>query len=116
MDKTINPSTHDYDGSFVDTLQNALYLRLTTPRGEYWADKELGSLLHMLRREKDLSNVGLLAQQYASEALAPIVSDGRAKSINVTHEQGHNSQLLLAIEVVDARDQKQLFKHNVNVI
>nr|MDN1656773.1 hypothetical protein [Escherichia coli] len=34
---------------------NAVYLRLATPLGSYWADALLGSRLHELKREKDVS-------------------------------------------------------------
>ena len=81
MDKELNPGTGDYTGRTVDTLQNAVYIRLMTPLGSWWADKTLGSLLHLLQREKDLQRVSLLAEQYADEALQPIVKSGRADKI-----------------------------------
>lgn len=62
MDKELNPDTGDYTGRTVDTLQNAVYIRLMTPLGSWWADKTLGSLLHLLQREKDLQRVSLLAE------------------------------------------------------
>lgn len=116
MDKSINPQTRAYDSSFVYSLQNAVYLRLTTPLGRYWADATFGSLLHTIAREKDLSRVGRLAQQYAEEALAPIIDDGRAQSIVVTHEQPHNARLLLLITVIDNSAKKHTFNHEIKVI
>lgn len=116
MDKTINPVTKTYDGTVIDTLQNAVYLRLTTPRGKWWADKEFGSLLHLIHREKDLPRVGLLAQQYAEEALEPIVKSKRAKSITVTPHQPHNGKLLLEIAVIDLTGKKHPFYYHVKVI
>ncbi|MBH5842610.1 phage GP46 family protein [Neisseria meningitidis] len=86
MDKELNPGTGDYTGRTVDTLQNAVYIRLMTPLGSWWADKTLGSLLHLLQREKDLQRVSLLAEQYADEALQPIVKSGRADKITVRAE------------------------------
>ena len=56
-----------------NNLANAVYLRLMTPLGSYWADPTLGSRLHELQREKDVSRVAVLARQYAEEALAPLV-------------------------------------------
>lgn len=116
MDKTIRPQSRSYDGSTVQTLQNAVYLRLTTPRGQWWADSQFGSLLYTITREKDLARVGLIAQQYAEEALAPIIADGRAQSIEVTPHQPHNGRLLLSIAVIDARGESHTFKHHVKVI
>jgi len=60
MDKELNPLTGDYTGRAVKNLQNAVYIRLRTPLGTWWADKSIGSLLHLLQREKDVARVGLL--------------------------------------------------------
>ena len=116
MDREISPLTRDYTSEKIDTLQNAVYIRLTTPKGSWWADGTLGSLLHLIQREKDLSRVGLLAQQYAEEALQPIIDDGRAKSITVTHEQPKDGSLNLNIQVTDNRGKAYQFKHSVKVI
>ncbi|MDP0010424.1 hypothetical protein Q7401_10835, partial [Glaesserella parasuis] len=62
MDREISPLTRDYTSKNINTLQNAVYIRLTTPLGSWWVDGRVGSLLHLIKREKDLSRVGLLAQ------------------------------------------------------
>lgn len=116
MDREISPLTRDYTSEKIDTLQNAVYIRLTTPKGSWWADGTLGSLLHLIQREKDLSRVGLLAQQYTEEALQPIIDDGRAKSITVTHEQPKDGSLNLLISVIDNRGVKFEFKHPVKLV
>ncbi len=116
MDREISPLTRDYTSDKIDTLQNAVYIRLTTPKGSWWADGTLGSLLHLIQREKDLSRVGLLAQQYAEEALQPIIDDGRAKSIVVTNEQPKDGSLNLLISVIDNRGVKFEFKHPVKLV
>lgn len=116
MDAGINPLTGDATGKRISTLANAVYLRLMTPLGSYWADPELGSLLYTLRREKDKSRVGRLATQYAESALKPLLSDGRATSITVNAEQPHNGWLLLSVEVVQADGQVQTFTQNIRVI
>jgi len=116
MDPFIDPITRDYSGQFTDTLSNAVYLRLETPLGSYWADPTLGSRLHELAREKDLSRVAKLAQQYAEQALQPLLNDGRAQSINVTTSRPGNGWLWLFIEVVDSSGQAHPFKHPVKVI
>lgn len=102
MDKTLDPRTGDYTGASAANLQNAVYIRLATPLGSWWADKELGSLLHLLQREKDLARVGLLAEQYAREALQPIADSGRAKRIAVSAAQPHDGSLILHIRVETA--------------
>lgn len=116
MDRELNPLTRDYTSNKINTLQNAVYIRLTTPKGSWWADGTLGSLLHLIQREKDLSHVGLKAQQYAEEALKPLVDDGRAKSIVVKYEQPKDSSLNLIITVIDNRGVKFEFKHPVKLV
>lgn len=116
MDREISPLTGDYTNKHIHTLQNAVYIRLTTPLGSWWADGRVGSLLHTLQREKDVGRVGMLAQQYAEEALQPLIEDGRAIAISVSTEQPQNGRLLLFIEVVDNRGETLLFKHSIKVI
>lgn len=123
MDAWINPKTGDYElanGSPqrdpAGGLANAVYLRLMTPLGSYWADAELGSRLHELQREKDVGRVAVLARQYAEQALAPILQDGRATSIDVSAERPGNGRLHLLIEVTAAGGERLTFKHPVKVI
>lgn len=116
MDREISPLTRDYTDRQISTLQNAVYIRLTTPLGSWWADGRVGSLLHLIQREKDLARVGLLAQQYAEEALQPLIDDGRAKSIQITYKQPHNGTLLLHIVVTDNGGNVFEFEHHVKVI
>ncbi len=97
-------------------LANACYLRLSTPLGSYWADKTLGSLLHTLKREKDVMRVSRLAKQYAEQALVPLLTSGRATSITVTTDQPHNARLALLIDVIAAGGQSLTFQHPVGVI
>ncbi|MCK3654919.1 hypothetical protein A4G19_03790 [Pasteurellaceae bacterium Macca] len=116
MDREISPLTGDYTSNQISTLQNAVYIRLTTPLGSWWADGRVGSLLHTLTREKDVARVGLLAEQYALEALQPLLEDGRAQSITVSHTQPHDGRLFLHVKITDARGEVQLFSHPVAVI
>ena len=97
-------------------LANAVYLRLMTPLGSYWADPLLGSKLHLLQRMKDLARVERLAKQYAEQALAPLVKDGRAQSITVSTQRPHNGRMLLLIEVVNTAGERLTFNHPVKVI
>ncbi len=116
MDREINPLTGDYTSKQISTLQNAVYIRLTTPLGAYWADGRVGSLLHLIQREKDVERVGLLAQQYAEEALKPLLDDGRASEVTVSYKQPQNGILLLLISVKDNRGNAFEFKHPVKLI
>jgi phage gp46-like protein len=97
-------------------LANAVYLRLMTPLGSYWADPTLGSRLHELQREKDKLRVAVLAKQYAELALAPLIADGRATQIVVATEQPGNGRLHLLIEVTAASGERLTFKHPVKVL
>jgi phage gp46-like protein len=122
MDAFIDPITRDYlllngtpQRDPANGLANAVYMRLEIPLGSYWADKTLGSRLHELQREKDLSRVDMLARQYAEQALAPIVVDGRATRINVSTEH-LPGRLNLLIEVRAASGETLTFKYPVGVI
>ncbi|HHK5577915.1 TPA: phage GP46 family protein [Neisseria cinerea] len=102
MEKELDALSGDYTGRLTDTLKNAVYIRLKTPLGSWWADGSLGSLLHLLGREKDVDRVALLARQYAEETLRPIVADGRAKSIAVRATHPADGGLVLHIRVETA--------------
>lgn len=116
MDTLLDPTTGDYAGTQTQALANPVYLRLMMPLGSWWENSELGSKLHLLQREKDVSRVRVLAKQYAEEALAPLVDDGRAASVTVTVSQGNPGWLLLLVDVVTASSPKpQTFKLPVRV-
>ena len=122
MDAWIDPRIGDYTLAAgaarrdpAGGLANAVYLRLMTPLGTYWADATLGSRLHEIQREKDLARVAVLAKQYAEQALDPILEDGRAQSIEVSTERAPG-RLNLLIEVTDAGGDVLTFRHPVTVI
>jgi len=126
-DSWINPVTGDYVLTHgapardpAGGLANAVYLRLMTPVSTYWADPTLGSKLHLLQRMKDLARIEVLARQYAEEALAPIVDDGRARSVAVASQRTKGAdgggRLNLLIEVVAASGERYNFVHPVKVI
>ncbi|EEZ5537918.1 hypothetical protein GL912_06000 [Shigella sonnei] len=116
MDRLISPKTGDYTGTRCRSLENAVYLRLKTPLGSYWADKTLGSRLHELAREKDLTRVHLLARQYAEQALTPLIRDGRASHIAATTQKSRAGWLTLQITVVDSGGDEYCFEHPVRVM
>lgn len=123
MDAFIDPVTRDYvleAGTPLrdpaQGLANAVYLRLMTPLKSYWPDETFGSRLHELQREKDLARVALLARQYAEQALAPILLDGRATAIVITAERPGNGRMLLLIEVTAASGERLTFRHPVTVL
>jgi phage gp46-like protein len=115
MDRLLNPQTGDYIGTRTQSLENAVYLRLMTPLGSYWADPTLGSRLHELTREKDLSRIYVLARQYTEQALQPLLDDDRARSISVTVHRDQHKRALLWVEVTDAAEQTHIFKHSVRI-
>lgn len=119
----IDPKTADYAYTAgaptrdpADGLANAVWLRLATPLGGYWADPTMGSRLHELQREKDVPRVMRLAVQYAEQALAPIRTDGRATAIEVTAERPRAGWLSLLIRVTRASGERLTFQHPVKVI
>lgn len=115
IDHGINTVSADYTGERITSLANAVYLRLATPLGSWWADATLGSRLHELAREKDVPRVRRLAVQYAEQALQPLLTDGRAKAIRVSATQPHNGQCALHIEVTDAGGYRETYTHPVRV-
>ncbi|MDF0604636.1 phage GP46 family protein [Neisseriaceae bacterium TC5R-5] len=115
MDPLLDPTTGDYTGSTTNTLANAVYLRLMTPLGGWWANPNFGSRLHLLTRSKDTNQIDLLACQYAEQALAPIRQDGRARRISVDAQRPNNGQLLLLIEVEETGGQIRNFQHHVRI-
>jgi len=126
-DSMIDPVSRDYviaNGSVqldpANGLLNAAYLRLMTPLGSYWADPDLGSKLYLLRRMKDLPRVAVLAKQYAEQALAPLIKDGRASVIDVSTQRTKSAdvsgRLNLLIEITDAGGRNVTFTHPVTVL
>ncbi|WP_338544094.1 phage GP46 family protein [Erwinia aphidicola] len=115
MEMYIDPVTQDYTGARARSLENPVYLRLTTSLGYYWADPLLGSLLHTLNREKDKTRVHLLARQYSEQALQPLVDDGRAQSVEVSTDHLRAGWLALLIRVTDAGGDVQTFRHPVRI-
>ena len=115
MDAQLNPTTGDYTGSRISHLGNAVYLRLCTHLGAWWADKTLGSRLHELQREKDVPRIHMLARQYAEQALESLITDGRAQSVTVTTQQPHDGRCLMLVEIVDATGTPYTFEHFVVV-
>lgn len=126
MDTYIDPTTGAYVSTGTDLQQdparglaNAVYLRLMTPLGSYWAAPLIGSRLHELVRSKALANREVMARQYAQTALQDLLDDGRAQAITVaTNMQAMDDAskvLQLVIEVVDASGKAYTFKHHVPV-
>ena len=115
MDTWIDPATGDYTGARISRLENAVYLRLMTPLGSWWADTSLGSRLHELAREKDVPRIALLARQYAEQALQGLLDDGRARAVEVSAEQPHDGRCLRHVTVTDATGQRDSYEHFVPV-
>lgn len=115
MDAFLSPYTGDYTGEHTRTLENAVYIRLMTPLGGWWADPSLGSRLHELMREKDVPRIRTLARQYAEQALASLVTSGRAQSVSVTADMPHDGRCLLRVEVIDLTGRRSLYSYPVKV-
>lgn len=127
MDIFVDPIRSDYmlgDGAPVRDplagLANAAYFRLMTPLGSYWADPAIGSRLHELQREKDVTRVRVLAKQYAEAALRPILDDGRAEEIVVTVEDAKDAtksgRLQLSIQLTAVTGEVTSFQLPLKVI
>ncbi|WP_103035236.1 phage GP46 family protein [Castellaniella caeni] len=118
MDIALDPATADYALPWqrIETLANAVYVRLMTPVGSWWAAPTVGSRLHELMREKDVSRVYVRARQYAEQALQPLIDDGRARSVTVSADRSRPGWCALQIAVVDNVGREQQFSHFVRVI
>ncbi|WP_429496756.1 phage GP46 family protein [Robbsia andropogonis] len=97
-------------------MANAVYVRLKTPLGSYWADTSIGSLLYTLAREKDVPRIRDLAVQYAQQALQPLIDDGRATSITVSSASGQTGWLVMLIEVIEASGSNSNLQYFVEVL
>lgn len=122
MDTFLNPVTQDYqDNGFqlahdiADGLANAVYLRLMTPVGQFWANRSLGSQLHELQREKDLSRISFLAEQYVQDALQTMLDDERLESISIDSSQLHDGALSLVVKLKPYGKDGFTFTHIVRV-
>ena len=115
MDSHIDPLNGDYSRTSSSGLENAVYLRVSVPLGSYWADKSLGSKLHLLRRSKDLERNKVLAIQYTREALQPLIDDKRVDRIDIDAVWNHDGRLELAVEIWRAGDLAVSFKHYIKV-
>jgi phage gp46-like protein len=118
----LNPTTADYDlqgGNLTKDpaggLANAIYLRLVTPLGSWWADKTFGSRLHEIEREKDLPRVGIQVQQFVEMALQPLLADGRVRSVTTSVQQAHDGRALLSVEAIAATGEKVVFNQFMKV-
>ncbi len=100
----------------VGSLAHAVWLRLDTPLGSWWADPTLGSELYRLQRAKDVSSLRKRAVRYAEIALQPLLDDGRAKSVAVTVIDADPADLALRIDVVGADGVDQQFRYPVKVL
>lgn len=120
-DTYIDPITADYVQAAGDLardpangLANAVYLRVMTPLGSWWADTTLGSRLHELQREKDVPRVQRLAVQYVQQCLRPLVDDGRALAIDVQSEHAPG-RLNLLVTITDAGQAERTFDFFIKV-
>ena len=121
MDAYLDPATGSYitDASGLardpaDGLANAIYLRVMTPLGSWWADPTLGSRLHELQREKDVKRVQTLARQHCEQALQPLLDDGRVRQLTVTTEH-QPGRLAVVVDLVDAAQSARVFELHVKV-
>lgn len=98
---TFNPTTMRFDigidGADLKRDETGIYsaviTSLFTELGGYWADKEWGSLLHTLKRAKQIDETLRLAKSYAIDALQWVVDDGLLTSIEV-NTYWHTSTVL----------------------
>ncbi|MGC4076295.1 MAG: phage GP46 family protein [Rubrivivax sp.] len=120
-DAYIDPLTASYVQAAGDLtrdpaagLANAVYLRVMTPLGGWWADPTLGSRLHELQREKDVARVERLAVQYVEQALQPLLDDGRVDSLDVQVER-QPGRLNLLVSLTSGEGVERVFQYFIKV-
>lgn len=111
--------TRDYEieslaENFDINLVQAVLLRLAIHRGKYWANKNLGSRLYLLKRSKDVARNRLLAKQYATEALEDLIPE-RIQDMDVIATQSEQSRIDLRIELTKFTGEKQTIIYFVPV-
>lgn len=110
----IDPATGDYTGTRTTGLENAVQMRLKTPLGAYLFAPTLGSKLHLLPR-KDSESTRALAEQYAYQALQPLVTDGRAMAVTAAATRKRAGWIDLSINIEQASGDVATFEHPVKV-
>lgn len=110
----INPETGDYTGGRTSGPENAAQMRLKTPLGAYPFAPALGSKLHLLPR-KDTESTRALAEQYAWQALQPLIADGRASSVTVMAMRWRMGWISLVVRIEQASGEVATFEHPVKV-
>ncbi|KNC91097.1 phage GP46 family protein [Trabulsiella odontotermitis] len=115
METRLDPSTGDYTDTRTTGLENAVYVRLTTPLGSWLYNPLLGSRLHELPR-KDTEEVRALAESYAWQALQPLVSDGRATSVTVSATRRRAGWIDMSIVVERPDGGLVTYEHPVRVV
>jgi len=119
-DIRIDPARQDYvqDGSqyaVCDDLGNRVYLLLSIERGSLLGDAGVGSLLHLLMRAKAGPDTLRLAQDYAMDALQPLIADGTALSVQATAAWRTPGVGILLTIVVEQASGRSIFTHYVPV-
>lgn len=115
MDNRIHPITGDYTGDMTAGVENAALIRLKTPLGTWPFAPHVGSKLHQLP-QKDLDEARALAEQYAWQALEPLVQGGRATSVTVVATRRRPGWIDLSVSIRQANGDMVNFEHPVRVI
>jgi phage gp46-like protein len=82
--RVLDPITRDYvldeDRGAVQVVRDArtaIYHQIQTKLGQWWGDPDAGSRMFELERAKSLLRTPIVIQDIFSEALQPLVDDGR---------------------------------------
>lgn len=97
-----------------ESLAEAAYLRLMTPRGSYFADSTLGSELYKLKRSKDVPRMRRQALAWAKQALEPLRAPYYLTDISITTGAVITSGFLSIKAVLTQADGNQT-KTSINV-
>ena len=116
FDSARNPELTDQQGEGNDIL-NCIFFSLAIKRGGWFLNPQLGSRLHLLRKEKCLPRTETLLKDYVSEALQWLYDTGRISSHEtVTQRVPSAGRINYTVSVVAANGELATYSNFARVV
>lgn len=84
------------------SLKDNIWILLNVRKGSFWQRPSLGSRLHELRNAPAIDRTAARAVTMSKDALAILVSQGRAKEVSAMASLVDQSRLKLDVVVIDS--------------
>ena len=106
IDPTLGDYTLTAEGrpELTNDLTQAAYILLRTRLGEWMHDVALGSRYGELERVKLTPEIDRSIEDFAREALAPLLADGRARRFTVRTVERVRGGRRIEVQIVDRRE------------